>query len=74
METGKFFNGLISLEPLKQEKNQIKCDMKGDPNSSQTQYLFTIHHDTCIGVYSNTSSVQATLIIQVRSGKKNCTL
>ena len=39
--------------------------MKGHANSSQTQYLFTIHHDSCFGVYSNSTSVQATLIVQV---------
>ena len=40
--------------------------MQGDPNSSQSQYLFSIHHDTCNGVYSNKTSVQATLIVQVK--------
>ena len=69
VETGSFFNGLISLEPLKNDrkKDNIKCDMQGDPNSSQSQYLFTIHHDTCHGVYSNKTSVQATLIVQVKN-------
>ena len=67
METGPFFGGIISLEPLKtQNKRKIKCDMQGDSNSRQTQYLFTIHHDSCIGVYSNKTSVHATLVVQVR--------
>ena len=72
VETGSFFNGLISLEPLKNDrkKDNIKCDMQGDPNSSQSQYLFSIHHDTCNGVYSNKTSVQATLIVQVKIKNK----
>ena len=50
---------------IKGEENKVQCDMKGHANSSQTQYLFTIHHDSCFGVYSNSTSVQATLIVQV---------
>ncbi len=72
VETGPFFGGLISLEAEESEEaeaeaagGRVRCDLKGDSSSPRTQYLFTILHDTCLGVYQNKTVITATVVVQV---------
>jgi hypothetical protein len=75
IETGPFFDGMISLEPGRNaqmhggKEVKVRCDLKGDSSSGQTQYLFTLHHDACFGVEKNDSTVTATIVVQVLKTK-----
>ena len=66
VETGPFFGGLISLENKERSDNKIACDLRGNPTSRQTQYLFRILHNKCSGVVvHHNQTMETTLMVQV---------
>ena len=48
-----------------EDGDKVRCDLEGDSGKAQSQYLFTILHDTCLGVKRNRTVISATVVVQV---------